>query len=379
MAALCKYWAFAFILCQLGQQHMLLNSIGSMGSFFLLGLGALLLLINSGRVFDRKTVSSSPFIYSFVFIFILYQFTFGIFDLNEKTGIYLIAKVVCCLMIALSVQKDLSFYLQRLMPILAAVTSLLILLGFVHNNVIFEGRHTLGFCNANGLGAISSLCAGAMILDSSDRSKKKIAIILLCVLATFLSGSRASIGILCLTFVIKYGLNVKFLAVLLAGVLAWQIILPMAGISSTGLNRFTESVENMDFSSSREGERKATLIMIAESPILGNGFDVEQSEKAKAVSGLGPHNGYLDIMKMIGIPYSIFLFAFMAYYTCSVWRKFHKSACDYDRIHLFVIISVLIAANFESYLWGINQVVTTLLFTSFAVLQKRMTALKHGI
>ena len=123
MAALCKYWAFAFILCQLGQQHMLLNSIGSMGSFFLLGLGALLLLINSGRVFDRKTVSSSPFIYSFVFIFILYQFTFGIFDLNEKTGIYLIAKVVCCLMIALSVQKDLSFYLQRLMPILAAVTA----------------------------------------------------------------------------------------------------------------------------------------------------------------------------------------------------------------------------------------------------------------
>ena len=75
-----------------------------------------------------------------------------------------------------------------------------------------------------------------MILDSSDRSKKKIAIILLCVLATFLSGSRASIGILCFTFVIKYGLNVKFLAVLLAGVLAWQIILPMAGISSTGLN-----------------------------------------------------------------------------------------------------------------------------------------------
>ena len=41
--------------------------------------------------------------------------------------------------------------------ILAAVTSLLILLGFVHNNVIFEGRHTLGFCNAKGLGAISSL------------------------------------------------------------------------------------------------------------------------------------------------------------------------------------------------------------------------------
>lgn len=111
--------------------------------------------------------------------------------------------------------------------------------------------------------------------------KEKIAIILLCVLATFLSGSRASIGILCLTFVIKYGLNVKFLAVLLAGVLAWQIILPMAGISSTGLNRFTESVENMDFSSSREGERKATLIMIAESPILGNGFDVEQSEKPR--------------------------------------------------------------------------------------------------
>ena len=137
MAALCKYWAFAFILCQLGQQHMLLNGIGSMGSFLLLGLGALLLLINSGRVFDRKTVASSPFIYSFVFIFILYQFTFGIFDLNEKTGIYLIAKVVCCLMIALSVQKDLSFYLQRLMPILSVVTSLLILLGFVHNDVIF--------------------------------------------------------------------------------------------------------------------------------------------------------------------------------------------------------------------------------------------------
>lgn len=173
MAALCKYWAFAFILCQLGQQHMLLNGIGSMGSFLLLGLGALLLLINSGRVFDRRTVASSPFIYSFVFIFILYQFTFGIFDLNEKTGIYLIAKVVCCLMIALSVQKELSFYLQRLMPILSVVTSLLILLGFVHNDVIFEGRHTLGFCNANGLGAISSLCAGAMILDSSDRSKKK--------------------------------------------------------------------------------------------------------------------------------------------------------------------------------------------------------------
>lgn len=338
-----------------------------------------MLLINAGRVLDRKTIASSSFIYSFVFIFILYQFTFGIFNLNEKTGIYLLAKVVCCLMIALSVQKDPSLYLQRLMPVLATVTTVLILIGFVHNNVVFEGRYTLGFCNANGLGAVSSLCAGAMILDSSDRSKKKIAIILLCALTTFLSGSRASIGILCLTFIIKYGLNIKFLAVLLAGILTWQIILPMTGISSTGLNRFTESVENMDFSSSREGERKATLIMIAESPILGNGFDVEQSEKAKTVSGLGSHNGYLDIMKMIGIPYSMLLFAFMAYYTFTVWRKFHKSACDYDRIHLFVIISVLIAANFESYLWGINQVVTTLLFTSFAVLQKRMTDLKHGI
>ncbi|WP_300666443.1 hypothetical protein, partial [uncultured Akkermansia sp.] len=106
MATLCKYWAFAFILCQLGQQYMLLSGIGSTGSFLLLGLGALLLLINAGRVLDRKTISSSSFIYSFVFIFILYQFTFGIFDLNEKTGIYLLAKVVCCLMIALSVQKD---------------------------------------------------------------------------------------------------------------------------------------------------------------------------------------------------------------------------------------------------------------------------------
>ena len=106
MATLCKYWAFAFILCQLGQQHMALNGIGSMGSFLLLGLGALLLLINAGRVLDRKTIASSSFIYSFVFIFILYQFTFGIFNLNEKTGIYLLAKVVCCLMIALSVQKD---------------------------------------------------------------------------------------------------------------------------------------------------------------------------------------------------------------------------------------------------------------------------------
>ena len=66
MATLCKYWAFAFILCQLGQQHMALNGIGSMGSFLLLGLGALLLLINAGRVLDRKTIASSSFIYSFV-------------------------------------------------------------------------------------------------------------------------------------------------------------------------------------------------------------------------------------------------------------------------------------------------------------------------
>lgn len=379
MVTLCKYWAFAFILCHLAQQHMALNGIGSMGAYILLGLGALLLLVNAGRVLNRKTIESSSFIYSFVLIFILYQFTFGLVEINEKTGVYLLAKVVGCLMIALSVQKAPSFYLQRLMPILAVITSVLVFIGFVYNDVVFEGRHTLGFCNPNGLGAISSLCAGAMILDSSDRSKKKIALILLCAVATLLSGSRASIGILCLSFIIKYGLNVKFLAALLAAMLAWQIILPMTGIASTGLKRFTESVERMDFSSSREGEREATLIMIRESPILGNGFDVEQNEKAKAVSGLGSHNGYLDIMKMIGIPYSLLLFTLIAYYTYLIWKKFHKSAFDHDRIHLFILLSVLIAANFESYIWGVNQVVTTLLFTSFAVLQKRMTSLKHGI
>lgn len=379
MVTLCKYWAFAFILCHLCQQHMALNGIGSMGAYLLLGLGALLLLANAGRVLNRKTIESSSFIYSFVIIFILYQFTFGLFEINEKTGVYLLAKVVGCLMIALSIQKAPSFYLQRLMPILAVITSVLVLIGFVYNDVVFEGRHTLGFCNPNSVGALAALCAGAMILDSSDHSKKKNAIILLCAVATLLSGSRTSIGILCLSFVIKYGLNIKFLTVLLAGMLVWQLILPMTGIFSTGLKRFTESVENMDFSSSREGEREATLIMIRESPILGNGFDVEQSEKAKAVSGLGSHNGYLDIMKMIGVPYSLLLFTLIAYYTYIIWKKFGNSTCDNDRIHLFIIISVLIAANFESYIWGVNQVVTTLLFTSFAVLQKRIKDLRHGI
>ncbi len=370
-------WAVYLLICQIFQQHALLGGIGATGSYALQALAVYLLVTNIKKACSVSSIKSASFIFIFCSILILYQFTFGLFEINEKTWTYLLAKVVTCLMIAYSVIEAPNIYHEKVMSIVATVTSILIIIGFVYGDFSFSGRHTLGFGNPNGLGVLAAICAGSAYLDSSGTWKKRNIVIVLCIIGTLLSGSRSSIGILCLALWMKHGLNFKILVPVILVVITTLIIFPMLGISSSGVGRFTQTVADMDLSSNREQERLATLLMIKESPIIGNGLYAEMSENAKKISLLGSHNGYLDIMKMIGIPFATILFAFMAYFTALFWGKFRNSHNCFDRMHLFIVLSVLIAANFESYIWGVYQIITTLFFLSFSVLQTRSYHISH--
>lgn len=110
------------------------------------------------------------------------------------------------------------------------------------------------------------------------------------------------------------------------------------------------------------------MLMINENPILGWGFKTGIQGSAAKISQMGSHNGYLDIIKAIGYPYAILLLGGVMTIFFRM-KEVVKSKCPFVRFHLFVVISILLAALYESYIIGVNQIMTNLLFVSIAVLQ----------
>ena len=194
---------------------------------------------------------------------------------------------------------------------------------------------------------------------------------IICLLGVLLSGSRSAMGIVVISLFIKYGLNYRLIGTVSLILFVIFIILPACDIHFIGISRFAEALQSNDFSSGREIERESTIYMIEESPWIGNGIYSQQSEEASRISSLGSHNAFLDFIKWFGVPIGCLWIGIMLYYIVRLYLFYRNSESSEERAHLFVVIGVLLAANYEAYIWGVNQMITSMFFLSFCLLQKK--------
>jgi O-antigen ligase len=189
----------------------------------------------------------------------------------------------------------------------------------------------------------------------------------ICLYGVIASGSRVSMATVLIALFMKFGLNYRSIGIISLCAVAF-IALSYSNIEIASFNRLYDTVESGDFVDSRKDVRLATLMMIEENPIIGNGLYAKNTGEAAEISEMGSHNGYLDLMKMIGIPLTIILVFYLIKDLSKIIKRY---LFDYDmlkRSYFFVVVTVPLASFFEGYMWGINQLTTTLFFIVLATI-----------
>lgn len=374
MGRIVKFWLFLFLIGNICAQYKVLTSFANMFFYPLLGISVIAILSNCSVVFSSRAISAYKFIYAYIFILWIYQFTFGLNLTHDDTWMYIIAKTAMLLMTVIAIEKNYAFYHTSFCKYFLLFCVVLIILGLTVFNHEISGRQYLGFGNPNAGGHLASICVAGLLMINPIKNKSWLlwGMTLICLVAVMLSGSRASLGIAIIAIIMKYGVSKKLIIVAITGFIILTILLPMVGIQFAAVERFTHTVESKDYSSGRESERQAALLMIRQSPTIGNGICAPQTKQAMMISELGSHNTYLDWLKWFGIPFGSILILFLITATVRLFFHYRKTNDEYKRFHLFVIVSTVVVCYFEGFIWGVNEMSNTLFFTSLAVLDKAL-------
>lgn len=366
-----KYWLIIFLTSNIAAQYQPIAGMSNI--IFLLSqvLGSIYCILNIGLLLSKEMSKRFSFVYAFAIIYIVYQLTFGMMHINERTWNYLISKIVVNFSIALCIYKNRNVAFSLIPILFAVIVPMLILFGFSNYNTIYGGRSTMGFGNPNSLGSIGAITFGICLFCETIKSRYvNYALASICLFAVLMSGSRGAMGILLISLLFKLEMKIKNALLVVIFVVGAIFIPPLLGYNPVGISRLVETTKEKDaFSSGRETERKASILMIKENPITGNGLYAGQSKEAKKISELGSHNAYIDFMKMLGIPLGLLLEFLMLKQIFLLYRKF-KGYPDIYKMNLFIVVSSAFAANFEAYIWGVNHFVTSLFFVSICLLQQ---------
>ena len=368
MKFIARYMLLVLLIANLASQYVLLYPISNFLFYGVLGIGALFSLLNYHTFLSKENLKSTFILWSSIFIYIAYQFTLGINYWNSDSFNYLIAKIVVLLIIFWGVTTNYDFYFKKMIPFLGVIIAFLIVYGFIFHNEVFAGRSTCGFGNPNSTSAISAIGFASFLLLEYKPQWLRIIGTIICLFGVLAGGSRTIITVCIIAVFLKYEFSLRTIILFATIILIAIYLFPYFGFKLNGIDRIIDVISNGNFIGSRGTVRKATFIMINEHPIIGWGFKSGIQGEAAQLTRLGSHNGYLDTIKAMGYPFAILLFSCILIVLYKI-RRLLKSKNSFIRYHLFVTISVLLAALYESYIIGVNQIITNLLFVSITVLQ----------
>ena len=186
------------------------------------------------------------------------------------------------------------------------------------------------------------------------------------------SGSRGALLGVVLAFFVKHGLNIGFLIrIVLFFVLAYSLS-SLLGIQ-TGIDRFLEG----DLLSNRMDEISYAIVTLKNNFYTGYGLFqysyIDQSlidVDTRSYDLITAHNGYLAILVQYGVIFGflffsnvfVSLFQILKHYWFDILKENHV------KVYLFFIFYALMSSFFESIMGGINNILTSLFWFSFAYL-----------
>ena len=164
MSAIGKYAILLLLIGNLASQYVPFNPIADIIFYGTLVLGAMYCIYNCKGLFIKNNIKAASFIFVFVAIYLLYQFTFGLFYIEKISLMYLAAKITVLLIIFWGITLHYEFYYRKIIPYLSITIAILIVYGLFFHNYIIHGRFTLGFGNPNSTSAIAAIGFAAFLL-----------------------------------------------------------------------------------------------------------------------------------------------------------------------------------------------------------------------
>lgn len=359
-----KYLLLIFLLVNLTAEYVMLMPISK--AFFYLVMGISTMFMFSKKLLSQKSIVIFFPLFILAGCLVCYELLTSPENTNLGTHIYVIAKCFSFVMVVVAIRSDFNFYATKFPLYFACIAMFLILAGLILRPMTFNGRLGYGFCNPNAASAIAAV-AFASIIFFGDFSKKTLFVGgIICFLAVLGGGSRNAMGLCLLAILMRYGITKQLFLIgvlLLSGV----FILPHLGLEVTAFDRLTGTVTG-EVALDRENQRAAAMWMISERPWWGWGFGAQMEGKAAELSEYGAHNGYLDMLMQMGCVFGGSWILVLIGVAAPILLKYCHDNNLYLRYHSFVVLGIMLAANQESYLIGVNQIITSLYFLSLAIL-----------
>lgn len=366
-----KYNLVLLIVSNLASQFTPLGVIAPILFYTSLFLGLISNIIFAEYIRNCELRQSTPILFALIAVYTLYHFTLGVQYWNIDSWNYYLARIVTLEIVYFGVVSNYKFYFYDVAYWLSIIITVCVICGTLTDSTAAQGRFYLGFGNPNSTSAISTI-GFAGYLFSKDRPKVlNILGMIICLWGVFAGGSRTMTFLCFLAMLFRFKVSFKTIGIIgFALVVVFQII-PYLGFNTIAIDRLIDVFSNGNFVGSRKDVREATMIMIGMRPLEGWGFKSGIQGGAQAISMMGSHNGYLDIIKAMGYPFAIIVFFILARYLFKIRKYFF---CNESLIlyHCFIVIAVLLGAMYESMLHGVNYLLNTLFYMSFSLLTYRL-------
>lgn len=358
-----EYLLLLFLIVNMTAENIMLASISKIIFYVVLALSVPICMTNSRTI--KKEFKFCPYMFWWILIYIIYQFTVGLKYATTENLVYLVAKITTFCVMLLCIGKNYRFYFEIISKPMGYLIVFLLIIGFNKLGIDGENR-AFGFYNGNAGCAIAMIGTACFLFKEGKYSKVEIICLLFCAMCVLLGSSRNSLAMMGILIILRYGASPKLILAGIIGLLAIVFVLPELGFEVSSVNRMIGTFDGR-VSIDRDDQREAARWMIGQHPWDGNGFNFVNYGYALSLTELGAHNGYLNVLEQMGYGFGGLWLGIL---TLGVVKnlKLYKESNIYVRKYLGIMLAILFGANQESYLSGVNQFTTNMLYVSMVVL-----------
>jgi len=299
--------------------------------------------------------------------------------LKDESLVYLVSKVLLFLMFALFMALNTDEYKLKCLKGLAILIIMGLVYGSFSQTVDSETlRLSFGFTNANSAGTLSAIAFGIIIQNKFLKKIIAIPVMIYLTYVILMTGSRAALVVYVIAWFFSDLRKVPaYKYVLLA--IPLLIILPYVISYFSGMdsnNAITRLLTGITGKESMFRNREHAfgwgMKTFQDELMRGHGL-ARYGWTDPRFSGdnitSNPHNGYLGLGIMVGALFAA-IFIIILFWNCITYIiDFFKYKKEEMRTYHFIMVSILITAFVESYLIGINEMMTSLFWCCVANIQ----------
>jgi hypothetical protein len=298
---------------------------------------------------------------------------------KDESLVYLVSKVLLFLLFALFMSLNTAEYKQLCLKWMALAIFVSCVYGTFSQTIDSETfRLSFGFRNANSAGTLAAIAFGIILQNKFFKRYFSLPMMIYLSYVVFMTGSRAAlvVFVIALFFSDLRKMPVyKYLLLLLPVLILLPYIIPYFGDmnSSNAISRMVSSISGKEsMFSNRDHAYTWGLRTFLDELMRGHGLARYGWTDPRFSSGnivSNPHNGYLGLGIMMGVLFAG-IFVLVLFWNCAVYLiDFFRNKNEEMRTYFFIVTSILITAFVESYLVGINELMTSLFWCCLANIQ----------